>query len=159
MSRAFVKEQDDVPEAFAERPVSPHPNIVTPRGLRLIDAEIDRLRKAHGEAQSAGEKSLMVRLSRDLRYWTQRRATAQVVTSAGTLDAVGFGSRVTIQRDDGRRQVFTIVGEDEADPAAGLIAYVAPVARALLGKGVGEFADTPIGELEILALEAVNAEG
>ena len=101
----------------------------------------------------------MARLSRDLRYWTQRRATAQVVTSAGTLDAVGFGSRVTIQRSDGRTQNFTIVGEDEADPPAGYIAYIAPVARALLGKHIGEFAETPFGEVEVVALEAVDPEG
>jgi transcription elongation GreA/GreB family factor len=44
---------------------------------------------------------------------------------------------VTIERDDGRTQNVRIVGQDEADPVKGLLSYVSPLARALLGKRVG----------------------
>ena len=155
MSRAFVKEQDDVPEDLPERPVSTNPNFVTPRGLSLIDAEIDTCRKRLAQGQHDQDKSAIARASRDLRYWTQRRSTAQLVEGAGPPEAVGFGCRVTIGREDGRKQVFSIVGEDEADPAKGFIAFTSPMARALMGKGQGEFAEAPGGEVEVMKLESL----
>lgn len=156
MSRAFVKEQDDAPEELLERPVSSNPNFVTERGLRLIEEELERLGQAQSDAQAAEDKAAVARAGRDLRYWQQRRATAQLVAPPSELKAVAFATSVTILREDGRRQRFTIVGEDEADPAKGLIAYVAPMARALLGKAKGELADAPGGEVEILELEAIS---
>ena len=65
-----------------------------------------------------------------------------------------FGAAVTVRRDDGTVLTFRIVGEDEADPAAGRIAWTAPVARALLGAEPGETRELPTGEVEILAIEA-----
>jgi transcription elongation GreA/GreB family factor len=159
MSRAFVKEQDDQPEALAERPVSPNPNLVTPRGLGLIDAEIDLARRRLAQGQHEADKPLIARASRDLRYWMQRRATAQLVEPPKSADVVGFATRVTFRRDDGRRQRLAIVGEDEADPGAGYIAYTAPIARALMGKAVGEEAEIAGGEVVIEALEPVGPEG
>ena len=153
MSRAFVKEQDDVPEDLPERPVSSNPNFVTVRGLGLIDVEIDACRKRLAQGQHDQDKATIARASRDLRYWTLRRSTAQVVEAAKTPAMVGFATRVTIERDDGRKQAFAIVGEDEADPAKGLIAYTSPMARALMGKAAGEFAEAPGGEVEITGLE------
>jgi transcription elongation GreA/GreB family factor len=159
MSRAFVKEQDDIPEELPERPVSANPNVVTQRGIRLIDAEIDAARKALAQGQHTADKAMIARASRDLRYWMQRRSTAQLVEPAADAGAVGFGMRVTIIRDDGRKQVFSIVGEDEADPAKGLIAYTSPLARALMGRGEGDAADVPGGEAEIVKLEPIRPEG
>jgi len=156
MSRAFVKEQDDRPEELPERPVSTHPNVVTPRGLQLIDAEIEASRRLLAQGQHDQDKAAIARASRDLRYWTLRRSTAQVMEPPARADAVGFGTRVTIEREDGRRQVFAIVGEDEADPPQGLIAYVSPLARALMGKGVGDTADVPGGEVEILQIAPLS---
>jgi len=153
MSRAFVKEQDDAPEELLERPVSSNPNFVTERGLRLIEEELERLGKAQSEAQAVEDKAAVARAGRELRYWQQRRATAQLVAPPAELKAVAFATSVTILREDGRRQRFSIVGEDEADPAKGLIAYVSPMARALLGKAKGEFADAPGGEVEIVGIE------
>ncbi|HAP13293.1 MAG TPA: transcription elongation factor, partial [Afipia sp.] len=49
-----------------------------------------------------------------------------------------FGATVTIERDDSRSLAYRIVGEDEADPAKGLLSHASPLARALIGKGVGE---------------------
>jgi len=65
---------------------------------------------------------------------------------------VQFGGTVTFDREDGRRQTFRIVGEDEADPTQGSVSYVSPVARALLGKGVGDTAQVAGGEVEIVAV-------
>ena len=153
MSRAFVKEQDDVPEDLPERPVSSNPNFVTQRGLGLIDAEIDSCRKLLAQGQHDQNKAAISRASRDLRYWTLRRSSAQLVEIAKAPELVGFATRVTIEREDGRKQAFSIVGEDEADPAKGLIAYTSPMARALMGKAVGEFAEAPGGEVVIKKLE------
>jgi transcription elongation GreA/GreB family factor len=60
---------------------------------------------------------------------------------------------VTFRRDDGRRQVFRIVGEDEADPRNGSISYVSPVARALIGRDVGEIVLAGDREIEILSID------
>lgn len=153
MSRAFVKDQDDLIEEAGERPVSPHPNLVSERGLALIDEEIERLRKDLAHAMHEANRAAISSLSRDLRYWTQRRTTAQLVPATRDLSKAAFGHRVTILRDDGRRQTFTIVGEDEADPAKGYVAYVTPVARAMLGRGIGDEIDLPGGTAEIEKIE------
>lgn len=153
MSRAFVKEQDDRPEDLPERPVSTNPNFVTARGLGRIDGEIDACRRQLAQGQHDQDKAAIARASRDLRYWTQRRATAQLVEGAGKPETVGFGCRVTIARDDGRKQTFAIVGEDEADPSRGFIAYTSPMARTLMGKAVGDVAEAPGGEAEVVKLE------
>jgi hypothetical protein len=65
---------------------------------------------------------------------------------------VAFGSRVTFRRDDGRVQKYYIVGEDEADPKAGSISFVSPVARLLMDKAVGDVVGTSGQELEIVAI-------
>jgi transcription elongation GreA/GreB family factor len=65
---------------------------------------------------------------------------------------VRFGSTVTIERDDGRRQTWRIVGEDEADPAKGTLSYVAPLARALVGKVVGDTVTVAGSDAEIVAV-------
>lgn len=159
MSRAFVKEQDDAPELLTERPISPNPNFVTSRGLSLIEGEIELLRRKLAHGQHEADKMLIARASRDLRYWSQRRASAQLVESPKSPRVVAFATRVTVTRQDGRTQRFSLVGEDEADPANGLIAYTSPMARALLGRSAGDVVDGPGGEIEITKLEAIDAEG
>jgi transcription elongation GreA/GreB family factor len=59
---------------------------------------------------------------------------------------------VEIEREDGRKQTFRIVGEDEADPALGSVSYVSPLARALLGKAEGDVATVGGGEVEVVAV-------
>jgi transcription elongation GreA/GreB family factor len=95
----------------------------------------------------------MARATRDLRYWSARRATAQLLERDPAKTVVQFGDRVTFEREDGRVQTFRIVGEDEADPAQGSVSYVAPIARALLGKSVGDSSPAPGGEIEITEIE------
>src|SRR5262249_31180477 len=128
-----------------DRPISQHPNLVTASGLAAIEAELAAARAAYAAAQAEGgisaDRTAMARATRDLRYWQARRASAQLTEPDGPAEAVQFGRTVEIEREDGRRQAFRIVGEDEADPANGSISYVAPLARVLLGKAVGDVAE------------------
>ena len=149
MSRAFVKENDDAMDELPDRPISPHPNLVTAEGMALIEANLARLQQEHAAAQAASDRAAIARSARDLRYWSARRATAQVVAPPSNTEEVQFGCAVTILREDGRRQTYRIVGEDEADPARGMISYISPVARALLGKKVGDVVRAGNSDAEI----------
>ena len=141
MSRAFVKEQDIIaPDAPPELIVSGHANLVTPRGLRLIEQKLFELNEAVAANPAEEEKA---RLLRDLRYWTQRRASARLVEHNARDKEVVFGSEVTIRRHDGPPETWEIVGEDEADPAKGRISYVSPIADALMGAREGETIEVP----------------
>jgi transcription elongation GreA/GreB family factor len=154
MSRAFVKEQDGRDaEELPDRPISPHQNFVTPEGLAQIEAAHDRAHAEHAAALAADDRASVGRAARDLRYWAARRASAQLLPPPPDTAQVHFGSTVTIARDDGRRQTFRIVGEDEADPARGTLAYVAPLARALMGKEVGDVVPMGDAEAEIVAIK------
>ena len=152
MSRAFVNEDNSV-EDVPERPVSPHPNYVTPQGLAAIEAAVADARQAYNAAQASGERDALARAGRDLRYWSARRASAQLVTVEAGASKVQFGSTVTIERDDGRRQVFRIVGEDEAEPSKGTVSHVSPLAVSLIGKQVGDVVRAGRDDAEIVAIE------
>jgi transcription elongation GreA/GreB family factor len=153
MSKAFTKEPEtgDVYDDLPDRPVSPH-NLVTPKGLEMIEAELARLHLEHTAAQEANDRARLAKTNRDLRYWTSRRATAQVMEPPKDAKEVHFGSTVTILREDGRRQTYRIVGEDEADPSAGTLSYVSPVAQALMGKQVGDVVEAGAAEAEIVEI-------
>jgi transcription elongation GreA/GreB family factor len=158
LSVAFTKEEDSEAQAanLPDRPISTHPNLVTPQGLAALDAALAEARAAYAAAQAAGEinadRTAMARATRDLRYYSARRASAQLVEPAEGSDKVAFGGKVTFEREDGRRSTFRIVGEDEADPAQGAVSYVSPLAQALLGKEVGDTAMVAGSEVEILAV-------
>jgi transcription elongation GreA/GreB family factor len=152
MSRAFVKDQDEPIEELPDRPISPHPNLVTAEGLTQITTELERAQHAHAAAQIASDRGALARTARELRYWTSRRATAQLVPPPSDAAQVHFGSTVSILRDDGRRQTFRIVGEDEADPAQGTLSHVSPLARALFGKAVGDTIRAGQSEAEIVEI-------
>ena len=158
MAVAFTREEDYESQAadLPDRPVSAHPNLVTPSGLAAIEAELASARAAYGQAQSEGgisaDRTAMARATRDLRYWSARRATAQLSQPEPAPGQVQFGGTVEVERDDGRRQTFRIVGEDEADPAAGRISYVSPLARALVGAAIGDVVSVAGGEVEVIAV-------
>lgn len=149
MSRAFVKEDDDAVEDLPERPVSSAPNLVTAEGLAAIEAEVAQLTAALAQTK-ADDRATRARIGRDLRYWTARRGSAQLTPPPDDNEIVRFGSRVSIERDDGRRQTFRIVGEDEADPERGTLSYVSPLARALMGRSVGDSVRVAGADAEIL---------
>jgi transcription elongation GreA/GreB family factor len=152
MSRAFVNE-DHVVQDLPDRPVSKHPNYVTERGLKLIESALENARREYGQAQAAGDRMALAKAARDLRYWSARRSSAQVVPVVADRDTVQFGTDVTIVRGNGRRQTFRIVGEDEADPANGSMSHVSPLARALLGKRIGDTVRAGMDDAEIAAIE------
>jgi transcription elongation GreA/GreB family factor len=158
MSVAFTKEGDSesVAADLPDRPISPHPNLVTPDGLAALEAAYAQARAAYAAAQSKGDvqadRTAMARATRDLRYYGARRASAQLVATT-TGDGVAFGRRVVIEREDGRRQSYRIVGEDEADPAQGSVSYISPLARALMGKVEGDVVAVAGAKVEIIAIE------
>jgi transcription elongation GreA/GreB family factor len=159
MSVAFTKEGDaeSVAADLPDRPISPHPNLVTPQGLAQIELALAQARAAYSAARGAGDavaadRTAMARATRDLRYYSARRANAQLIAPPTDFSVVRFGCAVTLEREDGRIQTFRIVGEDEADPAAGSIAHIAPLARALMGKGVGDAAQVAGKDAEITAI-------
>ena len=157
MSVAFTKETDVEAHAadLPDRPVSTHPNLVTAEGLAALEAELATANGAYHAARSGdvqADRTALARAVRDLRYWQARRATAQLTERDPNKSGVQFGDRVSIERDDGRTQRFRIVGEDEADPNAGSISWVSPLAQALLGKGEGDVVTVAGAEVELTAI-------
>lgn len=152
MSRAFVKETEGL-EELPEKLVSEHRNLVTEEGLAFIENEVKRLQEELAVAHESSDRNAIARASRDLRYWNQRLGTAELQPAATDTSVVAFGSRVSLERDDGRSQKFRIVGEDEADPAKGSISYVSPLAQALMGKAVGDVVKAGGSETEIMKIE------
>ncbi len=155
MSVAFTKDEDHEAAAanLPDRPISPHPNLVTPLGLAQLEAAFAAAKSAYTAAQASGtvneDRTAMARATRDLRYFTARLASAQRIEPVEAPARVVFGCSVTIAREDGRVQTFRIVGEDEADPAAGSVSYVSPMAQALLGKEVGDEAQVAGATVEV----------
>jgi transcription elongation GreA/GreB family factor len=159
MSVAFVREdsaQTAQEVSLPERPISPHPNLVTPSGWRALEKAMAEARAALQDAQGLEELSARQRAialaSRDIRYFAERLGSAELRPEPESADFVAFGSQVTFKRDDGRQQTFRIVGEDEADPRNGSISYVSPIGRTLIGKAVGETVDLAGHEIEIIAV-------
>lgn len=158
MAVAFTREEDYEAQAanLPDRPVSPHPNLVTATGLAAIEAALTHARAAYAAAQADGgisaDRTAMARATRDLRYWSSRRASAQLTVPDGPVGTVQFGCTVEVEREDGRRQTFRIVGEDEADPARGSISYASPLAAALRGRAVGDVVLLNSTEIEVVAV-------
>jgi transcription elongation GreA/GreB family factor len=152
MSRAFVREDAEILEGSPDRRISPHPNDVTQQGLMHLEAMLNEAREAYAAALAAQDRDAMAHASRDLRYWSARRASARVIPDPADTTQVRFGSTIIIRREDGRVQTFRIVGEDEADPARGTISHVSPLARALMGKCVGDVATIGTSEVEVEAI-------
>ncbi|HEX7761492.1 MAG TPA: transcription elongation factor GreA [Caulobacteraceae bacterium] len=161
MSVAFTKEGDSESTAadLPDRPISSHPNLVTAAGLAALETGLSEARTAYHAAQAAGgvqeDRTAMARATRDLRYYGARRASAQLVETPANPGKVVFGGAVTFEREDGRRQTYRIVGEDEADPAKGSVSYVSPLAKALLGKSVGDTALVNGDEVEVMEVNGL----
>jgi transcription elongation GreA/GreB family factor len=163
MSRAFVKESDDdlVAGELPERPLPPHPNYVTPRGLELLQARVRELTERHEQLKRDVEENSEARqklreIDRDLRYFHSQLERAAVVdTTNQPREQVHFGALVTIEDDEGGQQEFTIVGDDEADVAAGKISWASPLAHAMIGARVGDTVvwRRPAGEAEVSIID------
>ncbi|HEY9547479.1 MAG TPA: GreA/GreB family elongation factor [Solimonas sp.] len=149
MSRAFVKEADaDLPEMLPAKPLSPHPNRVTVRGLQQLRLQLEAVHRQFEHVRDSMHKAELTRE----RVWLEARLTSAVLMPppADRL-RVGFGARVTLLDDGGRRYRYQIVGEDEAVPEQGLISWVSPLASALEGAAVGDVVPwpRPAGDLDV----------
>jgi len=154
MSVAFRRESDEEhKEPRFELPLPPGPNLVTARGLRLTEEMVARL---EAEVAAETDETALADKQRSLRYWRTRRATAELAPPPAE-DEAAFGSRVTF-RLNGKERTIDIVGDDEADPESGRIAFSAPLARALIGAGPGDFADFGgrADAIEVVAVEAIG---
>jgi transcription elongation GreA/GreB family factor len=156
MSVAFRREGDDEHlEPKFEIPILPGPNLVTARGKRLIDSRVAEL-EAH--VTGPGDEASITAAKRDLRYWQTRQVTVELAPLP-TGETVGFGTTVTFKLG-GKQRTLSIVGDDEAAPAAGLISFSAPLSRALWGAEPGELVAFGGQEdsIEVLSIEVSAAE-
>jgi len=150
MSVAFRREGDEEHlEPKFEIPIPPGPNLVTQRGLALIGARVAEIEAGLAGLEGDAEKAA----KRDLRYWQTRQITAELVP-VPTGETVEFGTRVTFTHN-GKTRSLSIVGDDEADPANGLVSFSAPLARAMIGAEPGDV--LPFGgaedALKVLSIE------
>jgi transcription elongation GreA/GreB family factor len=155
MSRAFVREADtDSVDTMPDRPISPRPNFVTQAGLAKIDARLRELEAARSGALAADDQSALVGIDRDLRYWKQRRSSARIIAPPAAPEIVRFGVAVSLRFPDGAERRYRLVGEDEADPAVGLVSWASPVGSALIGRRAGEVVEVSGRPAEIIAMHA-----
>lgn len=155
MSRAFVREGDsDGAGELPELPLSEHPNYVTPHGLTLLRERLDQTRRrlAAIDPGTKGASREIGHVEREQRWLQARVMTAISPAVPATEDRVGFGATIDLFEGDGRVHRYRIVGEDEADPAHGSVSHVSPLARALMGKHVGDTALLAGAEVEIVAV-------
>jgi transcription elongation GreA/GreB family factor len=139
MSVAFRRDCDEEHlEPRFELPIPPGPNLVTPRGLALIEARVAQLESALASELGEDERKAVLR---DARYWRHRLTSAQVAP-APSGDRVAFGTRVTIDRN-GETRTYEIVGHDESDPGSDRISFASPLARALIGAEAGDVREFP----------------
>jgi transcription elongation factor GreB len=162
MSRGFVKE-DDLEHAgtdLPERPVSPHPNYVTPIGLKQLEDAANALDKERvslvGDKENETAKQRLAVIDRDLRYLSVRLKDAILVEPTNQdRSTVLFGAIVKVEDEAGELLEFHVVGEDEADIAQHKVSYVSPIAKALIGRKVGDSVrwKRPAGILELEIIE------
>ena len=158
MSRGFVKE-DDLDHAgtdLPERPVSPHPNYVTPAGLKALESNAMALDKERAslisQKDNESAKQRIAVIDRELRYLSTRLEQAILVEpTKQDKDTILFGATVEVEDEHGKLLQFHIVGEDEADIAQQKVSYVSPIAKALIGRKVADVVawQRPAGILEL----------
>lgn len=162
MSRGFVKE-DDLEHAgtdLPERPVSPHPNYVTPFGLQQLRAAVENLESTRLNYSSRKEdpnaQQQLAKIDRDLRYFFARLENVQCVDPKNQpKESALFGAHVKVEDEHGEMHQFHIVGEDEADFTQQKVSYVSPIAKALIGKKVGDQViwQRPAGKMSLEIIE------
>jgi transcription elongation factor GreB len=159
MSRGFVKE-DDLEHAgtdLPERPVSQHTNYVTLTGLKQLEDSAKLLDKERAnlvdDKDNETAKQRLAVIDRDLRYLSMRLQQAVLVDpTKQDKNTVLFGATVKVEDEAGEVLQFHIVGEDEADITQQKVSYVSPIAKALIGRKVGEMRTSwqrPAGLLEL----------
>lgn len=161
VSKAFTREDDDAPIAVVVRPRAPlpegSPNYVTPDGARRLAEERGALANAVEHTSGEERQAALARLAE----LEARLAITEVVPREANPTIVRLGVQITYESELHGRRVITLVGVDDADAAAGRIAWTSPIARALSGHAKGDVVTvrTPGGEdeLEIVKLAAGDA--
>ena len=179
MNKAFVKETDATDEDDADMAAPPLPpgskNYMTPAGYARLDAEFNQLWKierprlvetiawaaSNGDRSENGDyiygKKRLREVDRRIRFLSKRLEHAEVVDPATReeTDQVFFGATVTVANRNGDESTYAIVGIDEADAGRGRIAWIAPMARALLKAREGDTVSvlTPEGRREVEIIE------
>lgn len=158
MSRAFVKEPDgdQAEHNLPERPQSDLPNYITPAGLAALREKWSALQaeqqQLKTEAEALASRNRQKMLEQELNYLEQRIQAAIVIDPAEQPhDAIRFGATVELLDENSKTWTFTLVGEDEADPADNRISWASPLARALMGRQVDDVVvwERPAGQLEL----------
>jgi transcription elongation factor GreB len=179
MNKAFVKETDaaDADEDDIAAPALPvgSNNYMTPAGYAQLDAEFNQLWKverpklvetiswaaSNGDRSENGDyiygKKRLREVDRRIRFLSKRLEHAEVVEPARreATDQVFFGATVTVADLDGTESTYAIVGIDEAGAGRGRIAWLSPMARALLKAREGDTVSvqTPDGRREVEIVE------
>jgi transcription elongation GreA/GreB family factor len=155
MSIAFAREADaGAVDTLPDRPISPRPNFVTQTGLAKIDARLRDLQAARADALAADDRSALASIERDLRYWKQRRSSARIIRAPAAPEIVRFGVAVRLRFPEGTEHRYRLVGEDEADPPAGLVSWASPVGNALIGRRTGDVIEVSGDRAEIIGMHA-----
>jgi transcription elongation GreA/GreB family factor len=155
MSVAFRRDSDEEHlEPKFELPIPHGPNLVTARGMALIEARLAEVEALLVPALSEEERK---RVLRDARYWRHQAASAQVVPVPDG-ETVAIGTVVTIEQAGGKPRTIEIVGHDEADPQAGRLVFSAPLARALIGAEMDEEVEFP-GPGKTIRVTAIEVRG
>jgi len=161
MSRAFVKEPDgdQADSDLPERPQSEHPNYMTQKGLEKMQSTVIELRQEQSLLRKEDDLSAKNRIKpieAELRYLEKRiQCAIPVDVSKQKSREIRFGATVKLVDENDQEHLFTIVGEDESEPDAGLISWVSPLARKLVGKKAEDVViwERPAGNLELEILE------
>lgn len=179
MNKAFVKESDapksDEDDVAAPALPAGSKNYMTPAGYARLDAEFNQLWKverpklvetiawaaSNGDRSENGDyiygKKRLREVDRRIRFLSKRLEHAEVVDPATRedTDQVFFGATVTVADTDGSEATYSLVGVDEADAGRGRIAWIAPMARALLKAREGDtvVVQTPEGRREVEIVE------
>ncbi len=174
MSRAFVKNDASNDRVLVPRraPLPPDiPNYVTPRGLAMLRAELAQLEAERAQVQLNSERDAaeldcqLASLSQRIKEIIGRIESAKVVDiQVHRPDRVCFGVTVTVRTITGNitngERRLTIVGVDEANPSEGLVSFLAPISKAIIGCRVGDIASlcTVRGEeaLEIMSISTME---
>lgn len=163
MSRAFVNEErfeQAGGEELVDRPISEHPNYVTPSGALALQAqeealvaELNSLKDQHDDTFA---KDKVAEIERDLRY-VRARLESAILVDPKTQDhqTVLFGATVDVRDENGSSHSFHIVGEDEADATINKVSWVSPLAKSLIGQKVGDTVlwQRPAGNLTLEILD------
>lgn len=179
MNKAFTRESDYDPASdIVARPrdlLPPGvPNYITAAGAGRLRSELQELQQISRPAltnrlsalaaagrgddpEHGAAKRQLLEVDAQLSWLAQRIENLEVVAAGGVDEAsVRFGARVAVRDDRGQERAYRIVGIDEADPAAGAISWISPIARALLGREEGDevIVELPRGRtrLQLLAV-------